>query len=160
MGYHSNWKVNNTNIFNKEKSAGNSLVGVSQAVWDASKRSQSDLHWETELLETSQKRLIFCDVFKTSQKHLRKHVFVWRLWDVLRLSQKRCLFRDVSETSEKHLLQVFVIFQKYSTKMTSCYFRRIIMISDKIDVGPLNTKRFLGAVHRYQSSLSWVSVSW
>ena len=37
-------------------------------------------------------------------------------------------------------------------------------MSDKIDCGAdRNTqemKRFLGAVHRYQSSLSWASVGW
>ena len=54
-------------------------------------------------LETSQKRWLFCDVFKTSQKHLKKDVFCvtslgrlghisktmsfpWRLWDVSKTS--------------------------------------------------------------------------
>ena len=49
-----------------------------QPAWDVSERSQSDLHWERhlrDLLETSQKRLLFCDVFKTSQTHLKKDVF-------------------------------------------------------------------------------------
>ena len=55
------------------------------------------------------------------------------------ISQKRCLFRDVSETSQKHLSQVFLVFQKYVTKMISCNFRRLITISDKIDVGPSET---------------------
>ena len=52
---------------------------------------------------------------------------------------KKCLLRDVSETSQKHLSQVFVIFQKYPTKMVSCDFGRVTEISDKIDVGPLET---------------------
>ena len=52
---------------------------------------------------------------------------------------KRCIFRDVSETSQKHSSQVFVIFQKYSRKMVSCHFRRFITISDKIDMGMLET---------------------
>ena len=53
-------------------------------------RSQSDLYWERhlrELLETSQKRWLFCDIFKTSQIHLKKCVF----------------FCDVCKTSQKHL---------------------------------------------------------
>ena len=69
------------------------------------------------------KRWLLCDVFKTSSIYLKK----------------RCLFRDVSDTSQKYLSQVFVIFQKYPTKMVSCDFRRVIKISDKIDVGPLET---------------------
>ena len=52
---------------------------------------------------------------------------------------KRCLIRDVSETSQKHLSQAFVIFQKYPTKMVSCDLRRFVTISDKIDVGQLET---------------------
>ena len=49
-----------------------------QPAWDVSERSQSDLHWERylrDLSETSQKRCLFCDVFKTSQIHLKKDVF-------------------------------------------------------------------------------------
>ena len=34
---------------------------------------------------------------------------------------------------------MFVVFQKYPTKMISCDFRRVITMSDKIDVGPLET---------------------
>ena len=120
-----------------------------------------DLHWQRhlrDLLETSQKRRLFCDVFKTSQidlkkdiflchvfkkKHLKniskKMCFVWCLEDVSSISQKRRLFRDFPETSQKHLLQVFVIFQKFPTKMISFDFRRLITISDEIDVGPLET---------------------
>ena len=55
------------------------------------------------------------------------------------MPQERCLFRDVSETSQKHLSQVFLVFQKYATKMISCDFHRLITISDKIDVGPSET---------------------
>ena len=36
-----------------------------------------------------------------------------------------------------YLLQAFVTFQKYSMKINSCDFQRLIEISDKIDVGPL-----------------------
>ena len=73
----------------------------------------------------------------------KKMSFVWRLSDVSSISQKRCIFCDVSETSQNHLLQVFVIFQKYPTKIISCNFRKIIIISDKIDVGPLETLKKL-----------------
>ena len=49
-----------------------------QPAWDVSEMSQSNLHWERHLKnlsQTSQKRRIFCDVFKTSQIHLKKDVF-------------------------------------------------------------------------------------
>ena len=55
------------------------------------------------------------------------------------MSQKRCFLRDVSETSQKHLWQAFVIFQKYFTKRFSCDFFTVIIVFDKIDVGPLET---------------------
>ena len=58
---------------------------------------------------------------------------------ILIISQKNCLFRDVSETSQKYLSQVFLVFQKYPTKMISCDFRKVFTIFDKIDVGPLET---------------------
>ena len=50
---------------------------------------------------------------------------------------KKMSFRDVSQTFKKHLSEVFVIFLKYPTKTVLCNFRRVIKISDKIDVGPL-----------------------
>ena len=80
-----------------------------QPAWDVSERSQSDLHWEREISETSQKHLkrdlffvtylrrlksiskkisfVWCDVFKTSQAYIRKGMsFPWRLWDVSKRS--------------------------------------------------------------------------
>ena len=77
-----------------------------EPAWDVSEISQSDLHWERylrDVSETSQKRSIFCDVFKTSQIHLKKDFFCvtslrrlghasrkmsfpWRLWDVSKTS--------------------------------------------------------------------------
>ena len=78
-----------------------------------------------EVSNTSQKRFLLCDVFKTSWAYLKK----------------RYLYRDVSETSQKHLSQLFLVFQKYVIKMVSCYFRRLITVSDKIDVGPSETLR-------------------
>ena len=89
-----------------------------QPAWDVSERSQSNLHWERylrDLLETSQKRCLFCDVFKTSQKHLKKDVFCVTSLRRLEHISKKSLFRDVSETSQKHLSQVFLVFQKYVT---------------------------------------------
>ena len=79
---------------------------LTQPAWDVSERSQSDLYLERhlrDLLETSQKRWLFCDVFKTSQIHLKKDVFfvtslrrlkyisrkmsfLWRPWDVSKTS--------------------------------------------------------------------------
>ena len=84
-----------------------------------SERSQSDLHWERhlrDLTETSLKKLLFCDVFKTSQKHLKKDVFCvtsltrlehisikmsipWRLWDVSKISLASIC--DFSKSSHK-----------------------------------------------------------
>ena len=95
-----------------------------QPAWDVSERSHSDLHWDRylrDLSEASQKRCLFCDVFKRSQAYLKKDVF-----------------SVTSETSQKYLLQVFLVFRKYFTKMIWCDFRRLI-ISDKIDVGPSET---------------------
>ena len=49
-----------------------------QPAWDVLAMSQTDLHWERhlkDLSETSQKRRLFWDVFKTSQIHLNKYVF-------------------------------------------------------------------------------------
>ena len=131
------------------------ILDVTKPAWDVSERSQSDFLWERHLrdfLETSQKRWLFCDVFKTSQIHLKKHVFfltflrrlkniskkmsfAWLLCDVSSISRKGCLYPDVTKTSQKHLSQVFVIFQ-CPTKMVACDFRMVIKISDKIDVGP------------------------
>ena len=106
-----------------------------QPAWDVSERSQSNLHWERhlrDLLEASQIRWLFCDVFKTFQIHLKKDVFFVTSLSISKASQKnvfcvmslrrleyiskRCLFRDVSETPQKHLSQVFVIFQKSRQK--------------------------------------------
>ena len=52
---------------------------TTQPAWDVFEMSQLDLHWERhlkDLSETSQKRRLFCDVFKTSQIHLKKDVFL------------------------------------------------------------------------------------
>ena len=54
---------------------------------------------------------------------------------------KKYLVRDFSEASQKYLLQVSVIFLKYPAKMISYDFRRLIRISDKIGVEPLEHSR-------------------
>ena len=66
-----------------------------QPARDVSEMSQSDLHWERhpkDLLETSQKRRLFCDVFKTSQIHLRKDVFLVISFRHLKYISKKMLF--------------------------------------------------------------------
>ena len=103
-------------------------------------------------------------MFKTSQKRLKKDVFCVTPLRRHRHISKRCLFRDVSEKSQKHLSQVILVFQKYVTKMISCNFRRLITISDKKKRATVRTtkemKRFVGALHRYQSvkSSQWADI--
>ena len=106
-------------------------------------RDLNQISIERDSSETSQKHLKRNVFFVTSLRRLKniskKMSFAWRSYDVSGISQKRCLFRDVSETSLKHLSQVFLVFQKYNTKMISCDFRRLITISDKIEVGSPET---------------------
>ena len=84
----------------------------SQPAWDVSERSYSVLHWERhhrDLLETSQKRWLFldifktspihlkkdgffCDVFKTYQKYLKKNAFCVTSWRRFNHISKKCLF--------------------------------------------------------------------
>ena len=112
-------------------------------------RDLSQISTETETLQRPLRNISLEreDFFVTSLRRLKYISKKSLLCDVLRrlkhISQKRCLFRDVSETSQKHLSQVFVIFQKYPTKIISCDFRRVITISDKIDKGPLETLKKL-----------------
>ena len=75
-------------------------------LWDISIRSplrererERDLR---DLLETSQKRWLFCDIIKPSKKHLEKDVFCVRSLRPAKYISKRCLFGDVSETSQTH----------------------------------------------------------
>ena len=107
-------------------------------------RCLREISIRSPLRETSQRplrniseKMSFCDVFKTSQKHLKKDAFCVTSLRRLEHISKRCLFRDVSVTSQNHLSEKFVIFQKYPTKMVLFDFRRVITISDKIDVGAL-----------------------
>ena len=109
-----------------------------RCLWEISIKSPLREISQTSLRNISTE-MPFCDVFKTSQKHLKIDVFCATSLRRLEHISKRCLFRDVSETSQKHLSQVFLVFQKYVTKMISCDFRRVITISGKIDVGPSET---------------------
>ena len=96
-----------------------------QLVWDVSERSQSDLHWDRylrDLSERPQKRYLFCDVFKTSQIHLKKEIF------------PLTSLRRLTNISRKYFW-----FFKYVTNLILCDFRRVIAISDKVDVGPSET---------------------
>ena len=83
---------------------------------------------------------MFCVTLLRRLGHISKKMsFPWRL-------------RDVSKP------QVFLVFQKYLTKMVLCNFRRLIKISDKIDVGPSETLKKWNALLEYcidinQSSL-------
>ena len=107
-------------------------------VWDVSEMSQSYLHWERhlkDLSETFQKRRLFCDVFKTSQIHLKKCLF----WDVFKTSQihlKKCLFWDVFKTSQIHLRKdVFFVTSFRRLK----YISKKMLFYVKIDVRTLKT---------------------
>ena len=70
----------------------NLILIITQPAWDVFEKFQSDLHWERHLSETSQKRRLFCDVFKTSQIHLRKDVFLVISFRHLKYISKKMLF--------------------------------------------------------------------
>ena len=95
-------------------------ITFTQPAWDIFEMSQSDLHWEKhlkDLPEISQKRRLFCDVFKTSQIHLKKDVFhvtslrrlkhiskkmfiLWRLWYISKISlESICDYSKISHKS-------------------------------------------------------------
>ena len=128
---------------------------------------QTDLHWERhlkDLSETSQKRRLFWDVFKTSQIRLKKDVFfatslrrlkyiskkmyfLWRLYHVSNTSHKRCFSGDVFRASQTYLkkdvysLTSLICPKNISWKylwlfknITQKWFR-----ADKIDVWALKT---------------------
>ena len=104
------------------------------------------------LTETSQRSLkvFFCDVFKTSEIHLKKKCFSC---DVFKITEN--LKKDIySVTSQKYFLKVFVTFQKYPTKLVSCDIRRVIELSDKIDVGLSKTLK------KWNVYLLIISVVW
>ena len=118
------------------------ILQQTQPAWDVSERSQSDLHWQRYLRdfpETSQKRCLFCDVFKTSQIHLKKDVFfVTSLRRLKNISKKMSFPWRLWDVSKTSLASIFG-FPKICHNLISCDFRRLIAISDKIDVGPSET---------------------
>ena len=66
---------------------------LSQPAWDFFEGAQSDLHWERhlkDLSETSQRRYLFCDVFKTSQIHLKNDIFF-----VTSLTRLKCISKKM-----------------------------------------------------------------
>ena len=123
---------------------------ISQSAWDVFKTSPSDLHWQAHLKnlsETYQKRRFLCDIFKTSEIHLKKTSFLWHLSDISNTSQKRrflCYLFKVSQTylrkdaySVTSLIRLKNISGKYFW-----LFKNILQKwfhADKIDVGPLKT---------------------
>ena len=77
-----------------------------QPAWDVSETSQLDLHWERhlrDLLETSQIRWIFCDVFKTSHIHLKKDDFSVTSLRRLKNISKEMSLCHVFKTSRAYL---------------------------------------------------------
>ena len=100
---------------------------LSQPAWDVSERSVSDLHWERylrDLSETSQKRYLFCDVFKTSQIHLKKYVFfVTSLRRLKNISKKMSFPRHLRDVSKTSLASIF-----WFSKNTSQKWFRVISV--------------------------------
>ena len=92
------------------------------------KHLKRDVFFVTSLrrLKYISKKMFFCDVFKTSQAYLKK--------DVFSVTSLRC---------PKTFLACILVFQKYPKKLTLCDFRRVITISDKTDVEPLETLKKL-----------------
>ena len=73
----------------------------SQPAWDVFEISQTDLHWEKhlkDLSETSQKRRLFWDVFKTSQIHLKKDAFFVTSLRRLNYISKKMSFLWITDT--------------------------------------------------------------
>ena len=102
-----------SNIYDKE-----CYSESSQPAWDVSERSQSDPHWERQLrdlLETSQKRCLFCDVFKTSRAYLKKDVFSVTSLRRLRNISRKCLW-FFKNTPQKWFRVIFIGLLQYLIK--------------------------------------------
>ena len=101
-------------------------AAIPQPAWDVPEGPQSDFQWERylrDLLKTSQKGLLFFDAFKmsqTSQNISKKMSIPWRTWDVSKIS-------------------LTSICDFYTAKLVSCDFRKVIAISDKLEVVSLET---------------------
>ena len=152
-------------VFAKQESFFLIILAGMRCLWDVSNRSP--LREKSQIpLKNISKRCRFCDVFKTSQIHLKKDVFfvtslrllkyiskktsqihlkkyVFQVTSLRRQTylKKRCLFSDVKNISWKYLW----LFQNITQK----WFR-----ADKIYVWALKTlkkmkRRFLGAMHSH-----------
>ena len=137
-----------------------------RCVWEISIRSPLRQTYQRPL-RTSQKRWPFCDAFKTSHIHLKKDVFfVTSLRRLEHISKKMSIpwrLWDVSKTS----LTSIYDFSKIPHKNGLPDFRRVIKISEKIDVGSykhsINKRNVFWEQCidiNYQSYLSWVSLGW
>ena len=101
---------------------------IAQTAWNVFDMSQTNLHWERhlkDLSETSQKRHLFWEVFKTSQIHLKKDVvFVTSLrrlkyiskkmffWDIFKQMQlKKDVFQVTSLRRLKHISKKFILWR-------------------------------------------------
>ena len=92
-------------------------------------------------LTNMSKRMYFCDVFKTSRAYLKRDVY------------SATSLRRLRFISCKYLW----FFQIYPLKIILCDYP---IIYSRTVRNTHEIKGFLGVVHRYQSSLSWVSVGW
>ena len=136
---------------------------IPQPAWDISERSQSDLHWERHfigLLKTFQSRWLFCDVFKTSQKHLKKNIFyMTSLMRLENISKKMSIpwrLWDISKTS----LASICNFSKIPWKNDFVWFAfRVITISGKLDVRTLETLKKWNAIKKLIESHKWISLA-
>ena len=68
------WTLNKINLLKKTRNHLMPFPVGMRCLWESSIRSTLRETFR-DLLETSQKRWLFCDVFKTSQIHLKKDVF-------------------------------------------------------------------------------------
>ena len=94
-----------------------------QPAWDVSERSHSDLHWDRylrDLSEASQKRCLFCDVFKRSQIHLKKYVFfVTSLRGLKYISKKMSFFVTSLRRLEHISKRMFFPWRLWDVSKTS-----------------------------------------
>ena len=90
------------------------------------KHLKKDVFFVTSLrrLRDISKKCLFCDVFKTSQIHLKKMSSVWRLEHISKKMSFPWRLWNVSKTS---LASIFGFSKIRHTKMISCDFRRVII---------------------------------
>ena len=122
-------------------------------------RDLNQIFIERDISEASYKHLKRYDFFVTSLRRLKyiskKMYFLWHLYNVSKTSQKRCLLYDIFKTSRAYLIKdVFSVTFLRRLKSTSSRYLWFLKKNTQ------EMKRFLVAVHRYQSGLPWVSVGW